>query len=285
MLEFGDVFPAAWNVYDADGDPANAAAVSLTITQPDGTVVTPGITNPPDVEGQYSYPFITTQTGRHIYSWQTADPVTSYTDVFDVADPMTSSILSLADAKIMLDIDPAYTANDNELRFKLRATTIVLEGFKHEAIAMRPVTEWAHLGGFGWPRVTPALRLLKIPIHSVISIVAYGPTGNTLTTYWPPADGQPDPVYVDKSTGLVRVLNGPPLAGRVRSDFFCGYSVIPENYQQAAAVVLQHLWETRRGPGGVGGVVGPEELQDYRHYSDIPRKAREWLGPPIPVVM
>lgn len=285
MIEFGDVFPWSWWVYDDTGAPVNAATVDLTITQPDGTQVTPDITNPPAVEGQYTYPFVTTQAGRHTYSVLTSDPVTAWTDVFDVASPMTSSILSLADAKMMLGIAPDYTLDDNEIRFKLRAVTIVLETYKNTCIALRSVTQYDEIPPYTWPVARPKLRLTHTPVPSVQSLQSFGPTGNVLTTYYPAAQGQPANIRWDPDTGLVTVVYGPPLAGRLQTIHQCGYQVIPENYQQAAAVVLQHLWEVRRGPGGVGGVVGPEELQDYRHYSDIPRKAREWLGPPIPVVM
>jgi hypothetical protein len=91
-------------------------------------------------------------------------------------------------------------------------------------------------------------------------------------------------IDVDTYTGLCTVINGPPINGRVIATYTAGYSIIPYNYLMGARTLLQHLWESRRGPGGQSGIIGPEELADFRHYTSMPRKVMEMLGPPRPVI-
>jgi hypothetical protein len=99
-------------------------------------------------------------------------------------------------------------------------------------------------------------------------------TLNNLTT-WNVAD-----LHVSK-IGRVRVLSGPRVAGIVEVTYSAGYEDPPEKYKRGALIILQHVWETQRGPGGVyGGVVGPEEGRNLHYGWTIPRKALEWLGSP-----
>ena len=99
MFELGAVYPAAINITDQNGQPANPAAATLIITQPDQTTVNCPITLPPAVTGQLRYPFPTTQAGRHLVNWTTTNPTAPYTDVFDVLEAAPQALFSLADAK------------------------------------------------------------------------------------------------------------------------------------------------------------------------------------------
>ena len=91
-------------------------------------------------------------------------------------------------------------------------------------------------------------------------------------------------MWTDPESGLVHRVGGVPFAGRMQASYTAGMTVIPENVIEGARVLLQAVWETRRGPGGVNGVVGPEEMSDFRHFTALPRKVMDWLGPPRPVV-
>jgi hypothetical protein len=80
-------------------------------------------------------------------------------------------------------------------------------------------------------------------------------------------------------------MSGPKPFGWVTSGYTAGYVVIPGNYLEAASVLLEHLWETRRGPGPLGGgVIGVEEAGDWKQMTMLPRKVIEWIGPPRPIV-
>lgn len=293
MLDLGGIYPAALpSLTDASGNPANVTTIALTITLPDGTPVPCTVTNPPAVTGQYVFSFSTTEPGRHLVRWTIANatpvffgtvslPAAAYTDVFDVAEQAPPAIFSLASAKRQLGISASNTSDDDELREKVVAITRSMENFVHEVICPRVFNEEHQYGGAGtyffagnlWP-YSAQLRLYRVPVIQIQSIVA-----SDFSTSWDPANFDPDP-----DTGLFTVIKGPPLAGHVRVIYLAGYQVIPYNYIEAAKVLLQHVWESRRGPGGASGVIGPEELADYRHFTAMPRKAQEWLGPARPVV-
>ena len=88
-----------------------------------------------------------------------------------------------------------------------------------------------------------------------------------------------------RPSGLVRVMAGPPVTGLVDVTYNAGLNAIPARYKRGALVVLQHVWETQRGQASVmSGVTGPEEFRQPREFYTIPGKAKEWLGPPRPVL-
>jgi hypothetical protein len=270
VIDFGGIYPAALDVLDDTGAAANVATFALTITLPDGTAVTPTVPNPPAATGKYRYPYLTTQAGRHIVRMVTSDPDTAYTDVFDVAEEQPASLFSLADAKRQLGIDPADTSDDDELRMWIAGTTRAVERYKNEAIVRRAVTETE------MNHKNHKLRLWTVPVISLDSLARWDGTHTWDVT---------TDVYTDLNSGLVELVNGPSLRGRITATYTAGLTVIPPHIIDASLVLLQHVWETRRGPGTIGGgVIGPEEAMDYRHMSMLPRKVREWLGEPRPLV-
>lgn len=291
MIELGGVYPAAVNVFGANGAPVNAATVTLTITQPDGTTVTPVITNPPAQTGQYTYPFATAQTGRHIVVWATTGPTTAYRDVFDVGPAAPDAIISLADAKQTLSIDPANTSDDPELLAKLQAITTSIQVYMHTQYVPLTLTEWHNLPAHMMPWERPKLRIgggtllnpppnvQTLPVQSLQSLITYGPQNQVVTTY-----DTVNNMYVDAESGLLTVYAGPPIAGRTQAIFTVGMRAIPYNVIEGGKMLIQHIWESRRGPGGLNGLVGPEEMADFRHFTSLPRKVTEMLGPPRPVV-
>jgi hypothetical protein len=272
MIDLGDTVQAGpFRVADADGNPVNAQTVTLTVTQPDGTTVQTAVPNPPAVIGSYTAEFTPVMAGRHVLQWLAQDPAAAYADVLEVADDAAlPSIVSLADAKQFLGIDAADTSEDGELRAWLAGTTEVVERVKNEVIAARQftVTDWNPHPG--------RLRLWKVPVISLDSLAS----ADGMRTWSVTSDVRADP-----ETGLVRLLRGPSLCGDITATYTAGYRVTPYHIQQGALVLLQHVWETQRGPGVIGGgVIGPEEAGDYKQMFMLPRKVREWLGEPRPAV-
>ena len=105
-------------VYDSSDVLANAGAVTLTITLPDGTTSTPTVTDPPAVTGTYTYTYTPTTAGLHEVRWvftgvnATAPPV----DVLDVQASSAVSWVSLADLRKHLNWPSAKgTSDDAEL--------------------------------------------------------------------------------------------------------------------------------------------------------------------------
>jgi hypothetical protein len=280
MFELGAVYPAALNITDGNGQPADPVSVSLIITQPDQTTVNCTVPLPSAVPGQLRYPFPTVQPGRHLVNWTTSNPATAYTDVFDVLEAAPPSLFSLADAKVTLSMDPAYTADDDELRSKIRAVTRSLERVMHTVYAWRQVTETIPQPLFPSPwGLSAKLRLTFVPVLALTSLVTMSPQNTVTTTY-----DTVNNMYVDAETGLVHRYAGPPFAGRMIAGYTAGYQIIPSNVLEGGLILLQHIWESRRGPGGLNGVIGPEEMADFRHFTALPRKVQDLLGPPRPVV-
>jgi hypothetical protein len=279
VFELGGVYPAALNLYDENSQPVNAQAITLVITLPDQSTANCAITNPPQVTGQYAYPYITTQPGRHKLCWTTVNPITVYRDVFDVNSASPDAIISLADCKQTLQIDPADTSDDAELLAKLQAITHSVQRYMHTQYIPRQITQWDRFGAMPTWR-HPRLRLTTLPVMGLISMVTMSPANTVVTTY----DTVNNMIVEDPESGLVTVFNGPPLAGRLQTIYTAGYTAIPYNVIEGSKILLQHVWESRRGPGGLNGVIGPDEMADFRHFTALPRKATEFFGPPRPVI-
>jgi hypothetical protein len=170
----------------------------------------------------------------------------------------------------MLGIEATDVSDDPAIRDMLDAVTAALEDYKNQKIVQATFTERYDLRD--WPQ--GRLRLMNTPVISLTSIAAE--TGGIT---WNVAN-----LYVDPPTGIVNATTGPMPGGRVIVTYVAGMQIIPRRYLEAAKTLFQHLWEARRGPGGTSGVIGAEELGDYRHFTGMPRKVTEMMGPPQPVV-
>jgi hypothetical protein len=279
LLNVGGVWQFALDVRDANGNLATPDTIALQIMLPTGQIITPTVPNPPASTGKLRYNYTTQMPGQHKAAAQTTNPTTTWSDTFNVAEQFPPAILSLADAKECLGIDPLNHEDDQALRGMLAGVTWGVEQYLHMAVSLRTVTDHRYYGppwGGWYPLSTFKIRLYTVPVVSLISLI---PDNPNLQPY------NMDDLSVDPNSGLVSVLTGPPVRGWLTFTYTAGSALIPYNILEGTKVFLQHVWETRRGPGGVSGVVGPEELADYRHYTSLPRKACEWFGPPRPTVI
>jgi hypothetical protein len=288
MFDLGSIYPAALDVFNAAGVLTDPGSVTLTITLPDGTTVTPTVSLPSTVHGQLRVSYQTVQAGRHLVRWVTQNPNVGYTDAFDVAEASPPMILSLAMGKKSLGIDAANTDDDEELREMLFGITRSVENYKNEVIARRAVTGESHqFDVWSWSWQTPRMKVASTPVISLDTLVSEDGVVNWLSDGGPlPANTTGRNLYIDSSTGIVNVVRGTPITGWVVAGYTAGYQIIPYNYLAGSRVMLQWLWETRRGPGGLQGVIGAEELHamSSAHPYLIPRKAQEFFGPPFPAV-
>lgn len=187
-------------------------------------------------------------------------------------------IVTLDEAKRALRI-VNDTTDDAEIQAYCDGITAAIEDYKHEVIEQRTIHEDVDLGGhWAHPFGARRFRLWSAPVISITSVTSV--IGGTV---WDVSN-----LRVTADSGLVRVIGGPPLQGLVEVVYEAGYETVPDNYKRGALVVLQHVWETRRGVGSAprSSVIGMEEERHYdpRYSYSIPRKALEWLGAPRPVV-
>lgn len=271
-FDLGDVVPLTVEIKDASGALANAGSVVLTITLPDGTTSTPAVSNLST--GRYQVDFPTTQSGRHQARWVASGVnASAYVDIFDVRPAAPPLLVSLKDTKEQLNKIAAI--DDEELRRLIESATAAVERHLDKAVVRRTVVEERDMGNVSaraWPGILQSFTLTTKPVISITSIVA---AAGGLT--WNPAD-----MHVTEN-GIVRVLTGAVVWGPVVFTYEAGMTVVPAEYGQAAAIIIQHIWEnTQRGRKGSprSGLETPGAGFTSFGYS-IPNAALELLGPSI----
>jgi hypothetical protein len=263
--DLGDTVPLTTEILDSTGVLAAATGVVCTVGLPDGTSLTPAVSNP--TLGRYTVDFVPTMAGRHTERWTSVSPATARSDIFDVRAATPAYIVSLADAKAHLNLPAASTTNDEELRGFIEACTEVVEELAHEVIVRRTIVERRVLHG------ARRFALHSVPVISLTSIV----DSNGILTW---SVGNFD---VDPDTGIVSTLvsSGYPVLGTVQLIYVAGYQVIPAKYTRAGLMVLRHLWESQRSSLGggqrtrLGGAV--EDTVMVAGWS-VPRGAAELIG-------
>jgi hypothetical protein len=263
--DLGDVVPLGVTVADAGDTLVNAGSMALTITLPDDTAVTVSPVTPVST-GTYTYDFLTLQAGRHLVRWlATGANANAYTDVFDVAPSEPVSIVSLARTKKQLGINESDQTYDEELRGFITGASKAVERQLGTIVARRSFTERRPTDAYG------QILVSNVPVLSVTS--ATSADGNTT---WTAADLHPEP-----DTGLIYAATGPALRGDVDVVYRAGLRIVPEDYQLATLIIVEHLWETRRGAMGVQLGGEGEPWQPGRGFA-VPRRAIELLDSTLP---
>lgn len=272
--DLGGVAVLTFTATDVTGTPANATSCTITITQPDGTIVGPTVLT--GTAGVYTYYFATTQAGRHTYAFAaTGTPgpgvgVGAYGDVFNVASTASQNVISLADAKDLLRI--TTTTWDADLRFFIASITRFVDKYVG-AVAPRQITERHESGGR-----TMMLRHIPVfqPAGQPFPLVAITP----VLTY-----GVPYPdlslLTVDKATGEVRHTIGLPFYfGAYDLTYWTGRTVTSENIQLGTQIMLKHLWALERNNGRNTGFT-PSAADDTTvlYGFAVPNRALEVLEP------
>ena len=228
MADLGDLIPLGIQVRDEDGVPVNASSVILTITQPDGTMVAPVVTNPPAETGEYTYDYLPLTVGRYLVKWTTTGPNAAFSDSFDARESHLNSILSLAVAKAHLNMSQDRTADDDELRAMIEAVTAVIERHRGEVVARRTIVEDNPAGSGAH------IALLYHPVVSVTSMLDVNGAAMATGDY-----------FLDAQNGILTALGGVGRKPR-RVTYVAGYMSVPANYILAAKIILGHLWQTQR---------------------------------------
>lgn len=253
MYEIGDMVTVGVNIKNAAGTLTAPATLVCTITLPDGTTTTPTVDTV--ATGQYSADYAATLTGHHLVRWVSTSPASAYNDGFFVIDPGPLSILSLADAKAMLNI--TSTANDEELRETILEAVDIAERKTGRKFRRTTHTE-AYDGGRG-----PRLVLRHQPVVSVTSISESGTALTSGTDY-----------IADLTDGIV--LRGQSTATGWWAAGNQNISVVYVSGETSLTArrlikeLTRHLWRTQRGasPMAMGGddgfVPGSNNIYTYK---------------------
>jgi hypothetical protein len=257
-IDLGDPLPdLSVTVRDAAGALANAGAVTLVVTLPDGTTSSPTVTNAST--GTYTASYTPTQRGRHTAVWvATGANASAWTTTHNVVDP-AAAIVGLADAQAFLGVYQPALADD--VRQVVETSSAAVEGYCGRTWRRQTVVE-TYDGG----RQTLLLRSTP-----VISITTVTESGTAVTsTGW----------VLDPAVGLLHrgtTISPSCWAYGVQNivvTAVVGAASIPEPVRYAVLLTSRGLWAERQG--GTQQV----DADQYAAPADvIPRQARLLLEP------
>lgn len=229
MWDLGDTVPLGVDVRNSAGVLVNAATIALTITLPDGSVLTPTPVNPST--GRYEYDHTAAVAGRHLVRWLATSPNAAYTDVFDV-DASPAGIISVADAKEYLKIDPADTSQDEEVRGVVGGITAVVEDVCGPVVR-RTVVERHHGAG-------SAVALNQAPILSITSVTESG-------TLLAAADYSLDDYAILTRVSGYTARRWPPGVNNVVVTYVVGRAVVAPHFIEAAKELVRINFRPQQG--------------------------------------
>jgi hypothetical protein len=264
----GAVVPLSMTITDATGQPANAGAVAVTVTLPDGTTTVSGPITPAGV-GVYNYDYQTVQAGRHGVRWVATTPnASAFTDVFEVEPADDGDFVSLADVKQHMRKTGA--GDDAQLGGFISAACQMIV----DRIGVVSPTAATHTVYHGHLRMRIILE--QNPVISITTVVAL-PDGTTV----PPADpdNNVDGWVLDSGPGVLTHTSRWP-GRQLRVTYRAGRSPLPGNIRLAALELASHLWRSsqlntsgrRPSLSGEDGVIMRGES-----YA-LPYRVRELLG-------
>lgn len=271
-VDLGDTYRITARNYSAAGDLVTATNMALTITLPDATTV---VVNPVTATstGVYNHDYLTTQSGRHLARWvATGTGAGAYVEAFDVRPADPPYLISLRDAKEVLNIALTDVTYDEELRIYIEGATRAAEIHRDEVLAKRTVVEEKLLRNCDYTVLTRRPVVSLTSIQNVETGASYSTAGYHLNT----------------STGKVWALTGGSFDGLIAFTYVAGYTVVPGAFTLAVRLIVQHLWETQRGPMGASRFAGGLDdaaLMRFRAMNIfVPPRAQELLGEPMPLV-
>jgi len=268
----GSQVPLGVTITDANGNPADATAVTLTITLPDGSTATPSVNH--SGTGLYDADYTPAQSGRHTLFWvATGTNASSYADDFTVRDPNYLSIVSFDEVKDHLNIPSTSTTNDTELYRFIDAATEMAQNYTGTILGRVTFTNEIYDGN------QQTLRLLHPRAITILSVVENGLTLSS-TDYALDYTGQ----RLDRVTS--GSLNEPnffgiwaPGARNITVSYVAGYVNPHPQAKQGVLELIRHLWQTQRGAMNV--ISRNQNGDDFYPAStfSMPRRVMELLDP------
>lgn len=271
-------------------DPTNTtavdpASVTVSITDPTGTpVVGSPFAAVKDSVGNYHYDFTpTTLSGVYQFAFigSGANASTQRTDVFTVVPAASGALISLADAieqlnKAATSPNPKSTDNSEILNYIASASQVVASVCGYTT----PV-QFSDFTDVGWGSLTPTgayasgyvpIILNRLPILSVQSVVPQ---------FYNAAPADISKIVIDAEAGVVWLPTTALFLGPCLVTYTAGRASMPpnvlQNLQNACRIIVQHLWETQRGPAGNPRPAGDETVMLPGIGYAIPARAVELM--------
>lgn len=230
-LNLGGVIRLTYAVKNDLGALVNPTSATLSITQPDGVVVTPTVTLPPTVTGQLVVDYAPTQAGLHSAQWLTTAPITSEPDMF-VAERPAALLVSVDESVAHLRAGGIITtdADREQLQWLCIVATSLVEGDLTRVIVRRTFTE-THDGN--WDRII----LFNKPVVSITSVTENG-TLLTGSDYF--LNARTGTLYRGTTLSLRNFVSG---TQNVVVVGVAGYADPPKAARQGALNLVQNMWQ------------------------------------------
>ena len=269
--DLGDNVYLTWNTVDSSGAAVNPGTVTLNITLPDATNVS--VTTATSITGTYTASYLPTQVGRHIIAWSAGTTWSqAYSDIFEVRDINDIGIVGYDEVLEFLNI-PTASANENEVRRFIDASTDLAETYVGQVLGRRTFTNELYDGG------TEFIRIRNPKAISITSVTENG-LAVSASNYVLDYTGQrlyrigSGTLYATNSYGYwTQGMNN------VSITYVAGYVNPPMSAKQGVLEIIRHLWQTQRGAINVMSRTNSgDELYSTPTYS-LPRRAMELLDP------
>jgi len=269
--DLGDKVYLTWNTVDSSGAAVNPGTVTLNITLPDATNVS--VTTATSITGTYTASYLPTQVGRHIIAWSAGTTWSqAYSDIFEVRDINDIGIVGYDEVLEFLNI-PTASANENEVRRFIDASTDLAETYVGQVLGRRTFTNELYDGG------TEFIRIRNPKAISITSVTENG-LAVSASNYVLDYTGQrlyrigSGTLYATNSYGYwTQGMNN------VSITYVAGYVNPPMSAKQGVLEIIRHLWQTQRGAINVmSRNQSGDELYSTPTYS-LPRRAMELLDP------
>jgi hypothetical protein len=282
----GSPVPLTFPLTDANGnlaDPASTQPV-CTVTLPDQTTSAPSVTH--SGTGTFTATGPSSQAGHYTVAWSCADTAYpgGFTDAYDIRALAETSLLSLAEAKRALRIDPDNTDEDDFVTEFSRATTGIVEWWCGP-VNQQAVTERLPAGGL-------VIQLSKPP---VISLTAWTVIPAALATAGIAIPNPPSPMfparvfgvsyplsqlYADPVLGVVTHTSGLPFYyGEYLWSYQAGRPIVPDCIQSGFKAILKHIYGMERGGQGSAALgAGESETTLTPMGYAVPNRALELMA-------
>jgi hypothetical protein len=221
-IDVGSTVEARWT---RGPDHANETGVTLTVTRPDGTLLTPApsVTEKPAASGTYIAPFVAGLPGRYVLTWDAG--TIRYTDVVSIWPSDPRFLVSLDAAIQSLRWPDAIAAkNADLLRLYVAAATEVIEDIVG-AVLVRTIVQPSDGGRTG-------IALWERP-SSIVSVTV---GGQAYTGHVPNLNA--GIVYADGGDGRF-----PDGRQNVVVTYRTGFESIPPSIQLGTLELIRHLWQ------------------------------------------
>jgi hypothetical protein len=189
------------------------------------------------VLGHYQYVVTTTGTGAGVTVGE-----------FDVYDPKRTAVISLQDAKDMLNIPQATTTSDTEIASYVATIESSLRSMTGGPVVNKTITS-ERVEFTGWYEM---LQVRQRPLVSVTSVTSV----QTGTVYDISAG-----LDINPAARTIRRKDGSPFPADcpvALVTYVAGWgTAVPPSFNLAARIILAWLWETQHGPAArpsMGGV-------------------------------